>query len=236
MRRRGLEGSAVIVTGAAGGIGSAVAVKLAELGCEVWAVDTAEAELAATVEALPGSSYRWRYADVRDVQLGSRLTSEIADSGRPLVGLCHLAALLRRRHSLELVTEDDWDCQMDTNLKGMFFLNRAVGSYLVERGTGGSIVNLTSQGWWTGGLDGSIVYAASKGGVVTITRSLARTWAPRGVRVNAVAPGFVDTQMMRSGLTDAQLTTAASLVPLGRLASSEDIVDGAISSLAHRLL
>jgi NAD(P)-dependent dehydrogenase (short-subunit alcohol dehydrogenase family) len=113
--------------------------------------------------------------------------------------------------------------QLDTNLKAAFFLNRAVGSRLAEQGCGGSIVNLASQGWWTGGLGGSVVYAASKGGIVSMTRGLARTLATDNVRVNTVAPGFVDTSMMRSGLSAGQLAESVSQVPIGRLADPVEI-------------
>ena len=88
------------------------------------------------------------------------------------------------------------------------------------RGAGrpGAIVNFSSQGWWTGGFGGSVVYNATKGGIVTMTRGLARTYASAGIRVNAVAPGLVDTPMVHDDLPAPVLQGLVEQVPLGRLA------------------
>ena len=95
----------------------------------------------------------------------------------------------------------------------------------------GSIVNFTSQGWWTGGFGGSVVYAASKGGVVSLTRGLARSFAADGVRVNAVSPGGVDTPMMSEGVSDEVMRGFMAQVPLGRLAEPAELA-GAVLYLA----
>jgi NAD(P)-dependent dehydrogenase (short-subunit alcohol dehydrogenase family) len=84
-------------------------------------------------------------------------------------------------------------------------------------------VNFTSQGWWTGGYGGSVVYAATKGGVVSMTRGLARALAPHAITVNAVAPGAADTDMMRSGQTEEQLQAFVDTIPLGRMAHPREI-------------
>ncbi|MDZ4045883.1 MAG: SDR family oxidoreductase, partial [Rhodoglobus sp.] len=98
-------------------------------------------------------------------------------------------------------------------------------------GTLGAIVNFTSQGWWTGGFGGSVVYNASKGGVSTLTKGLARSFAPHGIRVNAVAPGGVDTQMMNEGMSEEAMAAFLAMVPLGRLAQGEELA-GAVVFLA----
>jgi NAD(P)-dependent dehydrogenase (short-subunit alcohol dehydrogenase family) len=215
----------VIVTGAAGGIGSATVRRFAHDGAYVWAVDLRQDSIDALLADLPGSGHRGSAVDLVDFAQQQRFVDDVAAAGVELLGLVHTAAVLRRRASIFDVTEDDWDFQIDTNLKATFFLDRSVARLLIAQGAGGSIVNFSSQGWWTGGFGGSVVCAASKGGIVSMSRGLARTLAPHGIRVNTVAPGFVDTSMMRGGLTDEQLQASIDQVPLGRLASPEEVAD-----------
>ena len=137
--------------------------------------------------------------------------------------LAHLAAVLRRRDTIDDVTEEDWDVQLDVNLKATFFLNRAAARAFREQGRGGRIINFTSQGWWTGGFGGSVVYAASKGGIVSMSRGLARTLAPDGITVNTVSPGAADTTMMREGSSDEELARFVAMVPLGRMARPSEL-------------
>jgi NAD(P)-dependent dehydrogenase (short-subunit alcohol dehydrogenase family) len=92
-------------------------------------------------------------------------------------------------------------------------------------------VNFTSQGWWTGGFGGSVAYAASKGGIVSLTKGLARSFAPLGIRVNAVSPGGVDTMMMTGTQTKQELSDFVSMIPLGRLATPDELT-GAVLFLA----
>jgi NAD(P)-dependent dehydrogenase (short-subunit alcohol dehydrogenase family) len=131
--------------------------------------------------------------------------------------------VLVRRSDVGEVTEEDWDLQHDVNLKACFFLNRAAAQLMREQGRGGRLVNFTSQGWWTGGFGGSVVYAASKGGVVSLTRGLARTLAPDGITVNAVSPGAADTSMMRDGASEEDLAAFVRMVPLGRMAQPSEM-------------
>ncbi len=121
------------------------------------------------------------------------------------------------------MTEEDWDVQHDVNLKAGFFLNRACGRALREQGRGGRIINFTSQGWWSGGFGGSVVYAATKGGIVSMTRGLARTYAKDRITVNAVSPGAADTAMLRSGLTEEQLAQQIAQIPMGYMAAPSEL-------------
>lgn len=218
----------VLVTGATGGIGAAVCQRLATDGRQVWAIDLDKGALDGLITSLPGTGHRGTAANLRDLASHDEVMHEVEASGVDLLGLIHLAAVLRRRSSIEEVTEDDWDFQVDINLKATFFLNRAVARFLIRQGKGGSIVNFTSQGWWSGGFGGSVVYAATKGGIVSMSRGLARTMAPHQIRVNTIAPGFVDTSMMRGGLTEEQLAENVAQVPLGRLAAPDEIADAAV--------
>ncbi len=217
----GLAGQVVIATGAARGIGRATVELLAVAGARILAVDRAE-EVHDVVASLPGEGHAAVVADLADVAGHDALVAAALALG-PLRGIAHMAAVLRRRDDVADVTEDDWDAQHDTNLKASFFLCRAVGSALIAQGAGGRIVAFTSQGWWSGGWGGSVAYAASKGGVVSFVRGLARTYGRHGITVNAVSPGAADTPMMLDGLSDAAYRATVDAIPLGRLARADEV-------------
>lgn len=224
----GLEGKGVIVTGAAGGIGREVAKAFATTGARLMLLDVRAEECESLAGQLDGSGHVWRSADLSRIATHPHL---IADAERELGGLyalVHLAAVLRRRPQVTEVTEDDWDVQVDTNLKGAFFLCRAAAESMVAQGNGGRIIAFTSQGWWTGGYGGSVVYNATKGGIVTMTRGLARTYGPHGVTVNAIAPGQVRTPMLLTDLPSEVLETMVQATPLGRIAEPEEIAGTAV--------
>jgi NAD(P)-dependent dehydrogenase (short-subunit alcohol dehydrogenase family) len=211
------------VTGAARGIGRAVALAFAAAGARVCAVDlTEDAAGSFLAETADGARHMAIGCDLTDVDRHEAILREAMSAFRRFDVLAHVAGIARRRQ-LEEVTEDDWDVQTDVNLKATFFLARAAGLLLREQGRGGSIVNFSSQGWWTGGFGGSVVYAAGKGGIVSLTRGLARTFGPDGIRVNAVAPGLVETPMLMTGLTPEALEALVAQVPLGYVAQPEDL-------------
>lgn len=219
----GLHGKVVVVTGAAGGIGRAVSCAFAEAGAHVCAIDVEGAGLAGLTESLPGGPHSWREVDLRDIGAHGLLLRQLAEELGRLDVLAHVAGVLIRRGHVDEVTEEDWDFQVDTNLKAGFFLNRAAAQIMREEGRGGRIINFTSQGWWTGGFGGSVVYSASKGGVVSMSRGLARTYAKDGITVNTVSPGAVDTAMLRGGLTEEQLQFQIDQIPIGRMAAPADL-------------
>lgn len=215
-----LDDKTVLVTGAARGIGRATALAAASAGARVFAVDLLGDELPGVAEML-GDGHHVRVFDLRDVGGIAGLCAEAAAAlGGQLDAMAHIAGVIVRRAGLDEVTEQDWDLQYAVNLKSTFFLNREAARQMRE---GGAIVNFTSQAWWTGGYSGSVAYAATKGGVVSLTRGLARTLAPRGIRVNAVAPGVVDTPMMAEQLTDQARAEFLHQVPLGREAEPEEL-------------
>lgn len=113
-------------------------------------------------------------------------------------------------------------------MKAAFFLCRSAAVALQEQGSGGSLVLFSSQGWWTGGFGGSVVYSSSKGGVTTMARGLARTYAPHGIGVNCVAPGLAETSMLTAGIDPGLLSQLVAATPLGRLGSPEEMVGPAI--------
>jgi len=231
----GLEGKGAFVTGATGGIGREVARGLAAAGARVAVVDIDAQACERVVAGLPNpDSHLALAADLTDLSSHAGLLKQAESAIGQLDILVCLAAVLRRRATIDEVTEDDWDAQFDINLKAVFFLNRAMADVLRAAGRGGRIINFTSQGWWTGGFGGSVVYAASKGGVVSMSRGLARTLAPHGITVNTVSPGAADTSMMRSGMTEEGLAEFVKMIPLGRMAEPAEVA-GAVVYLASGL-
>jgi NAD(P)-dependent dehydrogenase (short-subunit alcohol dehydrogenase family) len=219
----GLEGRGVILTGATGGIGAAVARGFASAGAKVMAVDLDQGRLDELVGTLEGTGHRGVVADLRDLGTHDALVARAqAELGEVYV-LANLAAVLRRRGSLNEVTEEDWDFQHDVNLKSAFFLSRAAGNAMIAAGNGGRIVLFSSQGWWTGGFGGSVAYASSKGGVTTMCRGLARTFGPHQITVNCVSPGQVHTPMLMTGLAPEVYEAMKKQTPLGYVAEPEEI-------------
>ncbi len=219
----GLEGRGVILTGATGGIGAAVARGFASAGAKVMAVDLDQGRLDEVVGGLEGSGHVGVVADLRDLSSHEGLVQRAVDELGGVYVLANLAAVLRRRGSLDEVTEDDWDFQHDINVKSAFFLARAAGNAMIAAGQGGRIILFSSQGWWTGGFGGSVAYASSKGGVTTLSRGLARTFGPHGITVNAVSPGQVHTPMLMTGLAPEVYEAMKKQTPLGYVAEPEEL-------------
>jgi NAD(P)-dependent dehydrogenase (short-subunit alcohol dehydrogenase family) len=162
----GLEGKGVIVTGATGGIGRATAEAFAIAGARVLAVDLDENQARQAADQLAGEGHESAGVDLTDLSTHRGLIRQAVESFGGVYALAHLAAVLRRRDSIYAVTEEDWDAQLDVNLKASFFLCRAAAEAMSEADKGGRIVAFSSQGWWSGGFGGSVVYCASKGGVL----------------------------------------------------------------------
>ena len=228
----GLDGRGVIVTGAARGIGRATAEAVATAGGRVLAVDRDSQGLEEVLAGLAGSGHASAVVDLADLATHDDLVRRARSDLGNLWGIAHFAAVLRRRNDLASITEEDWDAQHEVNLKATFFLCRAVGLALRDGGAGGRIVTVASQAWWTGGLGGSVVYAAAKGGVVSLTRGLARTLGPAGVCVNCIAPGNVDTPMLLQDLDQDVLDAINRNTPLGRLGRPDEIASVAVFLLS----
>lgn len=228
----GLEDKVVIVTGACGGIGRAVANAFALAGARVLATDLDQPVLDELIDALPGGGHIGIALNIVDAPSRDRLVKLATEQMGGIYALAHTAALLIRRKSLDLVTEDDWDSQMDTNLKATFFLSRQVANAMSPQGEG-RIILFTSQSWWTGGFGGSSVYAASKGGIVSLSRSLARNYGSAGITVNTVSPGQINTSMLLTDLDPAVYEKMRTETPLGYVGEPEDIA-GVVVFLASR--
>ena len=216
----------VLVTGAGGGIGRATALAFANLGSKVVCLDIDELALKGTLDLLGGTGHAI-VADLRNIKNYPSILDEAESKIGPLDALAHVAAVLRRLKVTD-VTEADWDFHLDLNSKASFFLGREFAERLKGENRSGAVVTISSQSWWTGGLGGAIVYAASKGALVTLTRGFARQYGQSNIRFNSVAPGFVDTQMLRNGLDDGAMDRYIGAVPLGRLAEPEEVANAIV--------
>jgi NAD(P)-dependent dehydrogenase (short-subunit alcohol dehydrogenase family) len=219
----GLEGKRVAVTGGAGGIGREVALALGAAGALVAVIDLAEDKVKAVIAEMRGGPHLALAADLRPVAGHTKLIETIVEALGGLDVLVCAAAVLVRRASIDDISEADWDFQHDINLKATFFLNQAAARIFHVQKKGGRIINFTSQGWQSGGFGGSVAYAASKGGIVSMTRGLARSLASDGITVNAVSPGAADTAMMRSDMSEEQLAGVVAAIPLGRMAAPSEL-------------
>jgi NAD(P)-dependent dehydrogenase (short-subunit alcohol dehydrogenase family) len=219
----GIEDRAVIVTGAASGIGRATARAMAAAGAKVVAVDRDEAGVRETVDGIGAAGRHTAIGfDLRDVAALPGLVSRAEEAAGPLWALAHVAAVLRRQ-PVDEVTEEDWDLQHDVNLKSSFFLNRAAGNAMIAAGRGGRIINFTSGAWLTGPAFGSHAYVASKGGVVSMSKGFARHFGPHGILVNTVSPGQIDTPMQHVDNAPEVVEAGIQACPLKRMGQPEEV-------------
>jgi len=217
----GLRDRVAIVVGGAAGIGGAAAVALAREGCHVSIVDRRPPEEAAeTVRAVQDAGRRARYvvADVRDAAGPERVAAEVAAADGRLDILVYSAGIRADAVGWKM-TPAQWDDVIAVNLTGCFHWNRAAAIRLRDRGWG-RIVNVASINGLRGKF-GQSNYAASKGGMIALTKTLARELGGKGVTVNAVAPGMVRTPMTAS-LPEKVLADAAAETLVGRIAEPED--------------
>ncbi|HLY52954.1 MAG TPA: 3-oxoacyl-ACP reductase FabG [Steroidobacteraceae bacterium] len=216
-----LENEVALVTGASRGIGAAIALALGKAGARVIGTATSAEGAAKLGAALASHGYNGRAAvlDAGSAESIEALMAELEKAGELPTILVNNAAITRDALLLRMKPED-WDRVIATNLTSVFRLSKAcVRRMMKERR--GRIVNLSSVVGVTGN-PGQANYAAAKAGLLGFTKSLAQELASRGITVNAVAPGFIDTDMTRS-LTEEQRSALLTRVPLGRLGTVEDV-------------
>jgi 3-oxoacyl-[acyl-carrier protein] reductase len=213
-----LQNDVALVTGASRGIGQAIARSLASAGARVVGTATSEAG-AAAISASLGDQGRGAVLDVSSSASIDALLADLDARNEMPTILVNNAAITRDTLLLRMKPED-WDAVIATNLTSVFRLSKGVLKRMMKERRG-RIISLTSIVGLTGN-PGQANYAAAKAGILGFTKSLAREIASRGVTVNAVAPGFIDTDMTRT-LNDEQRSALTSQVPMARLGSVDDI-------------
>jgi 3-oxoacyl-[acyl-carrier protein] reductase len=218
-----LQGKVVLVTGGATGIGRATVLALAREGAHVainYSKSGAEAEETRHLAERAGARAVTARADVTREAEVRALVDRVARELGGLDGLVNNAGC-----------DEIWDRVLATNLRAPFYCVRAAVPHLERRG-GGAIVNITSVAGFTG-TGSSMAYAASKAGLNTLTKSLARALAPSRIRVNAVAPGLLRTGFGDGFISDEFLDQTARVTPIGRTPTAEEVADVVVFLLAH---
>jgi 3-oxoacyl-[acyl-carrier protein] reductase len=225
-----LSGRSALVTGSTRGIGRAIAEALALCGARVAIVGRDKARAAEVATQLPGGTALGFACDVGDVESVQRLVTEVErDLGS--VDILVNNAGLTRDNLLMRLKDDDWDAVIDANLRGAFVAIRAATRGMMKR-RWGRVINIASIVGIVGN-KGQANYAASKAGLIGLTKSVAKELASRNILANVVAPGFIDTDMTATMTPDAR-TTLSAQIPLERLGTPNDIA-GIVAFLASDL-
>jgi len=219
-----LQGEVALVTGATRGIGAAIAQMLAAHGARVIGTATSEAGAQAITERLSPSGGAGRVLDVRDGAAVDTLIDAIGKEFGPVSILVNNAGITRDQLLMRM-KDDDWNTILDTNLSSVYRTSKAVMRGMMKARKG-RIVNIASVVGVTGN-PGQANYAAAKAGIIAFSKSLAREIGSRGITVNVVAPGFIDTDMTRA-LTEEQRQALLGQIALGRLGAPEDIAQAVL--------
>ena len=214
-----IEGQVAVVTGGGRGIGLAIAMALAEGGAKVAVVDVDEEGSRIAAESLPGDGHRGYKADVTKADEIRVVFKAVEEEVGPISVLVNNAGITRDNLLLRM-SEEEWDQVLSVNLKGAFNATKAVARGMMKRREG-AIVNIASVIGRMGNA-GQANYAASKAGLIGFTKSVAREFASRGVRCNAVAPGFIQTEMTAK-LSEEVVEGLKSQIPMGTLGDPADV-------------
>ena len=226
---RVLEGQTAIVTGGGTGIGLAIARALGKLGATVWLASRNKAHLDEGAAALTadGSAANTVIVDVRDpAAVDAMVETVLTASGRIDILVNNAAGNFICK--AEDLSPNGWNAVIGIVLNGSFYCSRAVGRHMIARGAGGAILSILANYAWTGSA-GTIHSASAKAGVMAMTQTLAVEWAPHRIRVNAIAPGPIESHGAARQLwsTDAAVDAITAGVPIGRWGRPEEIADAA---------
>ena len=222
-----LNGEVALVTGASRGIGAAIADLLAAHGAKVIGTATTEAGAAAIGERLASLGGAGRTLNVTDTTAVEKLIEAVAGEFAPIAILVNNAGITRDQLLMRM-KEEDWQAILDTNLSSVYRTSKAVLRGMMKARKG-RIISIASVVGVTGN-PGQANYAAAKAGIIAFSKSLAREIGSRGITVNVVAPGFIDTDMTKS-LTEEQRNALLPQIALGRLGAPDDIAQ-AVAFLA----
>lgn len=226
-----LTGQVAVVTGGTAGIGRGIAKKFLEEGAQVVICGTNEERGVQAVEELSAyGSVRFQKVDVSEGKEAEALIKGVLENEGKLDVLVNNAGITRDNLLIRM-KEEDWDQVMDVNLKSCYHLCRAAYRPMLKAKKG-KIVNITSVVGIQGNA-GQVNYAASKAGMIGLSQSLARELASRGITVNCVAPGFIETQMTHQ-LTDGQKEEIFRSIPMGRMGQVEEIADAVLFLASER--
>ncbi|HEV7277785.1 MAG TPA: 2-dehydro-3-deoxy-D-gluconate 5-dehydrogenase KduD [Devosiaceae bacterium] len=226
-----LEGRTILVTGANTGIGQGIAVSVARAGGRVLGVGRSPmAETAQKIADL-GQTFVEIQCDLAQSSAAMRMLEAAWETHGPIDGLVNNAGIIRRSDAADY-TESDWDDVLDVNLKSLFFLSQSFGKRLLASGRRGKIVNIASLLSFQGGIRVA-AYTAAKHGVAGLTKLLCNEWAEKGININAIAPGYIETNNTEALRADADRSAAIlSRIPAGRWGQAQDIGDAAVFLLA----
>jgi len=227
-----LEGRVAMITGAASGIGRGIAIRLAEMGAAVAALDRNTEGAASTAASIVQAGGRGLaiQCDVRSRSDCKLATEQTMASFGQIDILCNNAGVIVRKDAVAL-QEDEWDAVLDVTLKGVYLLSHEVLPHMIRTG-GGAIVN-TGSGWSLKGGPKAASYCAAKGGVLNLTRAMAIDHGKDNVRVNCVCPGDIDTPMLAGecrqlGEDPVEFMKEAANRPLQRVGTPEDVANAVL--------
>lgn len=229
----GLDDRVAVVIGATGELGGAIAEGLCRAGADTVVVGRNEEEGTRRAEALREHSDAgeavFHPCDTTSKDDLHSLVEFVDDEFGQIDVWVNSAGVNAATPFFE-IDEEEWDHIMDVNLKGVFLACQAVGRYLIDRGEGGSIINVSSMAGMTP-LSKVFTYSASKAGLINLSQNLAREWAPHDVRVNCIAPGFFPAEQNRKILTDERISDIMGHTPMDRFGEPEELV-GTVLTLA----
>jgi len=218
-----LTGKKAIITGGAQGLGYAMTAGLLESGVEVAVFDIQD-KLAAIVSEFSGKSFiiHGIQGDVSNEQeLGEMFAQAMKYLGK--IDILVNNAGITRRHRADEFPIADWDDIFNVNLRAVFMLCKMVGNEMIKQGKG-KIINIASMNSFLGGINNS-AYASAKGGIALLTKSLASDWAGFGVNVNAIAPGYMDTELNKAIISDKKrYTSICQRIPAGKWGTPNDLI------------
>ncbi|NOZ21116.1 MAG: 3-oxoacyl-[acyl-carrier-protein] reductase [Planctomycetes bacterium] len=222
-----LDGKVAVVTGGSRGIGKAIALTLAREGASIVILDVLKDEIPKAVAEIEGLGVKamGMEADVTNHDQMAAVAKDVARQMEKVNLLVNNAGISRDDIMLRM-GEDKWDQVIAVNLKGVFNCSQAFMRYILKAKDGGRIINIASVVGIMGNR-GQANYSASKGGVIALTKTTAKELAERGITVNAVAPGYIDTAMTQA-ISDEAKGAAVGMIPMGRLGQPQDVANAVL--------